>query len=82
MASKTVDPLGTVSERIRLNAQVTQITATLTAGGLDQNGANDLRLKNAELTFRLNAMTTATVNHLTNMAGTCFNQFGLEIGST
>ncbi len=82
MASNTQDPLGVVAERARLDVQITTLTAAISAWSGDSNGLNDMRLKNSEASFRVNSLTTATTNHLTNMAGTAFNQFGLEIVST
>ncbi len=76
--SLTQDPLGLAAERVRLNALVTQIAAQLAAGGLDQNGAADLRTKLAEANFTLNALSSTN----NNMLGTSLQGFGLEKVST
>ncbi len=76
------DPLGIAAERIQLNAFQVINSAAITAWTGDINGLRDLQTKNCEAGFRLNGLTTASVNVLVNMGGTAYAGFGLEKMST
>ncbi len=82
MANAT-DAHGKSAERIALNAKVVSANTALSAGGLDQNGASDLRLKMAESNYRLNACSTASGTGKSNFdTAFGYSGFGLEIVST
>jgi len=76
------DPLDLAGERVRLNNLQTINSAAISAWTGDINGLRDLQAKNCEAGFRLNGLTTASVNVLVDMGGTGFAGFGLEKMST
>jgi len=81
--TKLTDAHSQSAEKIKLGAQVTAIATILTAGGLDQNGAADLRLKMAEANYRLNATSTTAGTGKSNFdTAFAYSGFGLEQVST
>jgi hypothetical protein len=71
------DPHGIVSEKAKLNTQITALSASITAWTGDSNGLRDLQTKICEASFRINRASTGGT-----MSGTAFAGFAIENIST
>lgn len=81
MATRTADPLGVVAERGLINTQLTALSNSIAAYTVgvtgDLQGLRDMQIKAAQISFRLNSLSSVDNNSGTALAG-----FGLENCST
>lgn len=63
------DALAIAAEKIKANGRLVTLASALSAGGLDVNGATDLRIKQQELNDRVNMSST--------ISGVAYSGFGI-----